>query len=308
MIDRLHGAKFFSKIDLTTGYYQIAIDEQDRYKTAFRTRYGHYEFNVMPFGLCNAPATFQTLMNDIFRDLLDDYVVVYIDDILIFSKTKEDHEQHVREVLERLAKHQLYARMSKCVFFMDEVEYLGFILSEGKVRPNPKLVEAIQRFPQPCTIKALQSFLGLANYYRKFVKNFSKITVPLTSVMGNHSLLRPLDWTPDMQTAFDMVKQKLTTAPCLIIPDPNGDFEVTTDASEDAKAVGAVLTQNNHPVAFESKKLDKHQLNYPVHDKEMYAIMHALKCWRPFLLGKPFKIYTDHRSLVYFKSQPNLNQ
>lgn len=309
LLDRLHGAKIFSKIDLISGYYQIAIDERDRHKTAFRTRYGHYQFNVMPFGLTNAPATFQTLMNDIFRDMLDECVIIYLDDILIFSKTKEQHENHLRKVLQRLEEHKLFGRLQKSVFFTTEIEYLGFIISPHGIQPNSELVRAIQLFPRPHSLKSLQSFLGLANYYRKFIENYSKIVVPLTNVMGNTSSIRPLKWTTEMQQAFNEVKLCLTSSPCLIIPDPDGEFEVTTDASDgEAKAIGAVLTQNGHPVAFESKKLDKHQLNYSVHDKEMCAIMHALERWRPFLLGKHFKIYTDHRSLTYFKTQTNLNQ
>jgi hypothetical protein len=308
LLDRLFGARIFTKIDLTSGYWQIAISSADRHKTAFRTRYGHYEFQVMPFGLTNAPATFQTLMNDIFRDLLDKCVIVYIDDILIYSKTPEEHEANVREVLNRLREHKLYAKASKCSFNVTEVEYLGHIINHEGVKPNPRLVKAITSFPRPRTVKELQSFLGLANYYRKFVKDFSKLAIPLTDALQQASRTRPLEWTTAMSSAFQLVKIALTTSPCLILPDPEGDFEVTTDASEDEASVGAVLTQNNHPVAFESKKLDKHQRNYPVHDKEMFAIMHAIRKWRPFLLGKPFRIYTDHRSLVHFKTQPRLNQ
>ena len=310
LFDRLHGAKVFTKLDLTSGYYQIAIDPKDRYKTAFRTRYGHYEFNVMPFGLTNAPATFQTLMNDIFRDLLDVCVIVYLDDILVYSKNEEDHEQHLRQVLQRLKENQLYARLSKCTFFANSIEYLGHIVDGDGLRPNPELVQALVDFPRPRTLKELQSFLGLANYYRKFIENFSHIALPLTDATRNNtqSNLRPIEWTESMQAAFDELKKALTTAPCLALPDPDGEFEVTTDASEDAKTVGAVLTQNGHPVAYESAKLNSHQLNYSVHDKEMCAIMHALERWRPFLLGRHFKVYTDHRSLVHFKTQSNLNQ
>ena len=310
LFDRLHGAKVFSKLDLTSGYYQIAIDPKDRHKTAFRTRYGHYKFNVMPFGLTNAPATFQTLMNDIFRDLLDVCVIVYLDDILVYSKNKEDHEQHLRQVLQRLKDNQLYAKLTKCSFFASSIEYLGHIADGEGLRPNPRLVQALMDFPCPKTLKELQSFLGLANYYRKFISNFSQIALPLTDATRNstQSNLRPIEWTKSMQAAFDELKKALTSAPCLALPDPDGEFEVTTDASEDAKAVGAVLMQNGHPVAYESKKLNPHQLNYSVHDKEMCAIMHALERWRPFLLGRHFKVYTDHRSLVHFKTQSNLNQ
>ena len=307
LLDRLHDAKIFTKLDLTSGYYQIAITPSDRYKTAFRTRYGHYEFNVMPFGLTNAPATFQTLMNEIFRDLLDVCVIVYLDDILVYSKDPKDHEQHLRQVLDRLKEHQLLVKKSKCTFFTDTIEYLGHVISTDGIRPNPKLVQSIQSFPQPTTLKEMQSFLSLANYYRKFIKEFSGITVPLTNALQKASQTRPIIWDSAMLEAFQRLKDALTTASCLKLPDPDGEFEVIIDASEDAKAVGVVLTQDSYPVAFESKKLNLYQLNYAVHDKEMCAIMHALDRWRLFLLGKYFKCYTDYRSLVYFKIQSNLN-
>jgi hypothetical protein len=308
LLDQLYGAKVFSKIDLTSGYWQIAIAAADRYKTAFRTRYGHYEFNVMPFGLTNAPATFQSLMNDIFRDMLDVCVVVYLDDILIYSKTSEDHEKHLRQVLQRLRDHELYARPSKCVFFTDTIKYLGHVIGPDGIKPDPDLVQAIVDYPQPHTLKQLQSFLGLSNFYRKYVENYSKIALPLTDALQHASNSRPIAFTIDMIQAFDALKKALTSDPCLQLPDPDGEYEVTTDASEEEATVGAVLTQNGHPIAYESKKLNPHQRNYPVHDKEMCAIMHALDRWRPFLLGRHFTVYTDHRSLIYFKTQPHLNQ
>jgi len=308
LLDRLHGARKFSKIDLTSGYWQIAIAPEDRHKTAFRTRYGHYQFNVMPFGLTNAPATFQSLMNDIFRDILDICVVIYLDDILVYSKTEEEHEKHLRIVLQRLTEHQLYANPAKCSFFMDTVEYLGFIVGPDGIKPNPELVKILQNFPQPTTLRRLQSFLGLANYYRIFIENFSRIAYPLTEALQNASTTRPIIWNDRMVIAFNELKNALTSAPCLQLPDPHDDFEVTTDASEDEATTGAVLTQNGHPIAYDSQKLNQHQRNYPIHDKEMCAIMRALDKWRPFLLGKHFKVYTDHRSLIHLKSQPNLNQ
>src|SRR4030095_1065017 len=179
LFDRLHGAKVFSKLDLTSGYYQIAVELKDRYKTAFRTQYGHYEFNVMPFGLTNAPTTFQTLINDIFRDLLDICVIVYLADILIYFKNKDEHEHHLRQVLQRLKDHQLYAKLSKCTFFANSIEYLGHIVDGEGLRPNPQLIQALMDFPRPTNLKELQSFLGLATYYRKFIANFSRIALPL---------------------------------------------------------------------------------------------------------------------------------
>ena len=175
----------FSKLNLTSGYYQIAVDPKDRHKTAFRTRYGHYEFNVMPFGLTNAPATFQTLMNDMFRDLLDVCVIVYLDDILVYSKNKEEHEQHLRQVLQRLKDNQLYAKLSKCTFFASSIEYLGHIADGDGLRPNPRLIQALTDFLRPKTLKELRSFLGLANYYRKFsrcleINELIMFTIPIS--------------------------------------------------------------------------------------------------------------------------------
>src|SRR5437667_7990036 len=239
--------------------------------------------------------------------MLDICVIVYLDDILVYSKNDEDHEKHVRQVLQRLRENKLYARPSKCTFFTDTVEYLGHIIGPDGIKPNPALVKAIIEFPQPHTLKELQSFLGLANYYRKFIKNYSKVSLPLTGALQNASNSRPVIFTDKMSQDFNELKKALTNSPCLQLPDPDDDYEVT-DASEEEATVGAVLTQYEHPIAFESKKLNLHQRNYPVHDKEMCAIMHALDRWRPFLLGRHFKVYTDHRSLVYLKTQLNLNQ
>ena len=279
LFDRLHEAKVFSKLDLISDYYQIAIKSKDHYKTTFKMRYDHYEFNIMPFGLTNALAIFQTLINDIFRDLLDVCVIVYLDDILVYSKNKEEHEQYLRQILQCLKDNQFYTRFSKCTFFTNSIEYLGYIIDEDDLRPNPQLVQALMDFPQPRTLKELQSFLELANYYKKFIANFSNIALPLTNITRSNTQgnLRPIEWTQSMQSAFDALKKALTSASCLALSNPDGKFEVIIDASEDAKAVGAILMQDGHPVVYESTKLNMHQLNYSIHDKEMCAIMHALK-------------------------------
>lgn len=197
LLDQLYGAKRFTKIDLTSGYWQIAIAAGDRHKTAFRTRYGNYEFNV-PFGLINAPATFQSLMNDIFRDMLNICVVVYLDDILIYSKNDEDHEMYVRQVLQRLREHQLYSRPSKCTVFAHTDEYLRHIIGPDGIKPNPVLFKAIVELPQPDKLRELQSFLGLANCYRKFIKNHCKIALPLTDALQHASNSRPIMFTDTM--------------------------------------------------------------------------------------------------------------
>jgi hypothetical protein len=197
-------------------------------------------------------------MNEIFRDMLDICVIVYLDDILIYSKDPKEHERYLRQVLERLRQYQLFVKKSKCDFFTDTIEYLGYIVVSDGIQPNPKLVQALQDFPWPTTLKEMQSFLDLTNYYRKFIKEFSGIAVPLTNALQKASQTRPIIWDSTMLEAFQQLKDALTSSPCLKLPDPNGEFEVITDASEDAKAVGVVLTQNDHPVAFESKKLNVH--------------------------------------------------
>ncbi len=304
LLDRLHDATVFSKLDLTSGYHQIRIHPEDTAKTAFRTRYGHYEFKVLPFGLTNAPATFQRLMNDIFRDVLDKFVVVYLDDVLIYSKDRTEHEKHLRFVLKRLRDNHLIAKPSKCEFFRDSVEYLGHIVGHGTLKPMPSLVQAVREFPKPSTTKQLQSFLGLANYYRRFIKDFSSIAAPLTHLTSKKAP-NPMVWDDDTRKAFDKVKEALTTSSCLWIPDPTKNFVVETDASD--VGIGAVLMQEGHPVAYESRKWNPAERNYPVHDKEMAAVVHACKKWRPFLYCQKFTLYTDHRSLTHFFTQPSLN-
>ena len=238
-MDRLARACYFSKIDLYSGYHQIRIKDKDIHKTAFRTRYGHYEFLVMPFGLTNTPATFMTLMNDIFREFLDSFVIVYLDDILVYSKTKEKHLKHIHLVLGKLRKHHLYGKLSKCEFLKNEVEYLGHHISALGISVDQHKVEAIKSWPTPTNVSELRSFLGLANYYRKFVKGFSAIASPLTSLLHKD---KPYLWEKEQQSAFNALKQSLTSAPVLTLPDPTKPFTLTTDASD--FAIGAVLSQN----------------------------------------------------------------
>jgi deoxyuridine 5'-triphosphate nucleotidohydrolase len=307
IIDSTHGAKFFTKIDLRSGYHQIRIAEADIHKTAFSTRYGLYEFTVMPFGLTNAPATFMTLMQDVFRPLLDVCVIVYIDDILIYSKSWEEHKQHIQQVLGILREHKLYAKESKCEFAAKEVEYLGHLLGEHGIRPDPKKVQAVQEWPRPTSPHDIMSFLGLANFYRKYIAHFAQTAAPLTDLLVHD---RSFQWTDKEQKAFEQLKQDLTSAPVLLVPNPNLPFIVNTDAS--GVAIGAVLSQDTEkgrqPVAYESRKLNAAEQNYAVHEKETLAIIHALKTWRVYLLGRKFTVITDHQSLQYLQSQPHLSQ
>jgi hypothetical protein len=227
LLDQLSGAKYFSKLDLQSGYHQIRVRPPDVAKTAFRTKYGHYEWLVMPFGLTNAPATFQTLMNSVLRPFLDKFVVVYLDDILVYSKTEEDHRQHLALVLHTLRDNKLYAKLNKCEFGKTILAFLGHVIGADGIRMDPDKVQAIVDWPAPTTVTQLQSFLGLANYYRRFVKGYSKIAAPLTALCSPKTVGWP--WTPDHQAAFDALKTALSTAPVIHAPDLGAPYTVTTD-------------------------------------------------------------------------------
>ena len=308
MLDQLHGATVFSKIDLQSGYHQVRIKTEDISKTAFRCRYGHYEWTVMPFGLTNAPATFQTLMNSVLAGYLDKFATVYLDDVLVYSKNPQEHLVHLELVLQRLREHQLYAKLSKCAFALIDMPFLGHIISAGGIRMDPAKVDAIMQWPAPRTVVQLQSFLGLANYYRRFVKDYSKIATPLTAMATPATKDWP--WGEAQDAAFAAIKAAIATAPVIHMPNLQQPFVVTTDASN--FAVGAVLSQGSgadeRVIAFESKKMTPAETRYPVHDKEMLAVVYALKKWRHYLLGTHTSVVTDHKSLEYFATQPHLNQ
>ena len=306
LFDRLQGAKLFSKIDLRSGYHQIRIADEDVPKTAFRTRYGHYEFLVLPFGLTNAPATFMHLMQQTFRQHLDKFVLVFLDDILIYSKTREEHEQHVRKVLDILRSNKLYAKESKCEFFRSEVEFLGHHIGRDGVKMMEDKVQAVREWPVPTKVQHVRQFLGTAGYYRRFIRNFSELAAPLSDLTKND---QPWQWGIQQQQAFDRIKEAMASGPVLVLPDPEKPFVVHTDAS--GFAVGAVLQQDQgqglQPIAFLSKKMLPAETRYPVHEQELLAIIHALRTWRHYLDGRKFIVRTDHKSLKYLKTQPQLS-
>ncbi|KAK8521849.1 hypothetical protein V6N12_066431 [Hibiscus sabdariffa] len=302
LFDQLRGATVFSKIDMRSGYYQLKVREQDVLKTAFRTRYGHYEFLVMPFGLTNAPAAFMDLMNMVFHEYLDQFVVVFIDDILVYSRTEEDHDRHLRLVLQTLLENQLYAKLSKCEFWIREVVFLGHVVSSEGIRVDPKKVEAIVNWKQPISVTEIRSFLGLAGYYRRLVSGFSKVAAPLTKLLQKGV---KYEWSDARQQAFEKLKEALINAPVLTQPVSGKEFVVYSDASY--VGLGCVLMQEGRVVAYASRQLKVHEKNYPTHDIELAAVVFALKIWRHYLYGEKCIVYTDHKSLKYLMTQKELN-
>jgi Reverse transcriptase (RNA-dependent DNA polymerase)/RNase H-like domain found in reverse transcriptase/Integrase zinc binding domain/Integrase core domain/Retroviral aspartyl protease len=304
---RLHGSTVFSKLDLRSGYHQVKVKAADTPKTAFITRYGLYEFIVMPFGLKNAPSTFMRLMNEVLADFLDEFVVVYLDDILIFSRNEAEHESHLRKVLERLRKHGLYAKLSKCEFFKQEVEFLGHMVSGAGLRMTDDKVEAILDWPAPKTVTHVRSFLGLANFYRAFVRKFGHLAAPLTELTKKDN---PFSWLKPQQDAFAALKKALVTAPVLALHDPTLDNHIYTDASD--YAYGAIFMQKQNgtmcpvgfvsdklrPIGFLSHRLSDAEKNYDTFGKEFGAMRYAAQKWHYLLRNNTKNIfYTDHANL-----------
>ncbi|GBG72311.1 hypothetical protein CBR_g11240 [Chara braunii] len=305
LLDRVQGAKYFSKIDLKSGYHQIEVHPDDQYKTAFRTRYGHYEFIVMPFGLTNAPATFQRCMNDLLRPWLERFVVVYLDDILVFSKTLEEHQGHLRQVLEKLREANLKINAKKCDWAKTQVLYLGHVLDGDGVKPEDSKIAAIRDWPTPRTLTEQRSFLGLANYYRKFVRNFSTIAAPLRRLLRKETIWR---WNKDCTSAMKKLKQALIEYPVLQVVDSSLPFVVTTDASQ--YDIGVVLQQDDgngyRPVEFMSARMPSEKVATSTYERELYALRQALEHWKHYLLGRHFKVYSDHETLRWLKTQAKM--
>src|SRR4051812_4096553 len=302
LFDQLEGACVFSKIDLRSGYFQLKIREHDIPKTAFGTRYGSYEYTVMPFGLTNAPSYFMNMMNKVFMEFLDKFVVVFIDDILIYSKNVEDHEKNLRLIMEKLREHQLYAKFDKCEFWLSEVGFLRHIVSKEGIAVDPSKVTAVTEWEPPKNVGEVRSFLGLAGYYRRFIENFSKIAKHMTELLKKE---KKYDWSEGCEVSFQELKKRLVSAPVLCLPDIEKEFQVYCDVSR--QGLGSVLMQGGRLTAYASRKLKKHEANYPTHDLELASVVHALKTLRHYLMGKRCEIFTDHKSLKYIFTQKELN-
>ena len=272
ILDELHGSCVFTKIDLRSGYHHIRMKEGDEWKTGFKTKHDLYEWLLMPFGLTNAPSTFMRLMNHVLRAFLGKFVVVYFDDILIYSRSLEEHVTHLRLVLSVLKEEKLFANLVKCSFCTEKVVFLGFVVSTKGVEMDEEKVKAIQEWPTPTTISQVRSFHGLASFYRRFVRDFSNIAAPLTKVIKKNESFK---WGEEQERAFNTLKEKLSSAPLLILPDFSKTFEIECDAS--GVGIGAVLMQEMRPIAYFSEKLSGATLNYPTYDKEMYALVRALE-------------------------------
>ncbi|GJZ08082.1 reverse transcriptase domain-containing protein, partial [Tanacetum coccineum] len=302
LFDQLQGSNIYSKIDLRSGYHQLRVREEDIPKTAFRTRYGHYEFQVMPFGLTNAPAVFMDLMNRVCKPYLDKFVIVFIDDILIYSRNEKEHEEHLKTILELLKKEELYAKFSKCEFWIHTVKFLGHVIDSSGIHVDPAKIEAVKNWASSTTPSKIRQFLGVAGYYRRFIEGFYKIAKPMTELTQKN---QKFDWGEEQEEAFQLLKQKLCVAPILALPEGSDDFVVYCDAS--IKGLGAVLMQRMKVIAYASRQLKIHKKNYTTHDLELGAVVFALKIWRHYLYGTKCVVFIDHKSLQHILNQKELN-
>ena len=249
----------------------------------------------MPFGLTNSPATFMDLMNRVFHEYLDRFVIVFIDDILIYSKSQEEHEEHLRIFLQILRERKLYAKLIKCEFWLNQVVFLGHVISKAGITVDPNKIEAVVNWDRPTNVSEVRSFLGRACYYRRFVEGFSCIVAPLTQLNQRNV---KFEWKEECEKSFQELKRRLVTAPVLTIPSGTGGFVIYSDASH--KGLDCVLMQNGKVVAYASRQLKNYEKNYPTHDLELSAVVFALKIWRHYLYGERCEIFTDHKSLKYF--------
>lgn len=307
LFDTVRGAKYFSKLDLMSGYHQVRIKEEDVPKTAINTPFGHYQFRVMGFGLTNAPATFTDLMNRILGPLIRVCVVVFLDDILIYSQSFDEHLRHLDEVLSALAKEKLYCKLSKCEFAFSVLKFLGHVISGTTIKPDPDKLKAVKEWPEPTSVTEVRRFLGFANFFRRFIERYSVMARPLEELTGRYAKFH---WDLPQQSSFADLRTALLSAPVLRLADVNKPFRVVTDASD--QAIGGVLLQQDegddwHPVAYASRRLRPEERNYHAMDRETLAVIHALRTWKLYLF-KPFELITDNRGVTFLKSKSGLSK
>ena len=304
MLDALGHSAFFSTLDLASGFWQVEVSAKDREKTAFTTPFGTYEFLVMPFGLINAPATFQRVMDRVFQEVTWKFVLVYIDDIIIYSKTYEEHLEHLKNVFTLLGNAGLKINLEKCDFFKTRLTFLGHIITIDGIAPDPSKIEKVQHYPIPQNKTNVRAFVGLASYYRRFVKSFATIAKPLHNLTRRNEIF---EWKPEHQLAFDSLKERLTSAPIMTYPDFSKRFILATDASD--WGIGAVLSQKDkenleHPIAYASRLLSPPEQNYTVLEKECLAAIWAVRHFKHYLHGPKFDLYTDNSALAWLKNRP----
>jgi hypothetical protein len=302
MLNALNRSKWFSTLDLASGYWQVVMNPRDREKTAFVTRYSTYEFNVMPFGLCNAPATFQRLMDHVYKKIAWKFVVVYLDDTIVYSKIFDEHLTHLAEIFTRIRQARLHLNLEKCTFWMQSLPFLGHIVSSIGIASDPVKIEAVQRIAPPKNTTQLRSFLGLVGYYRQFIQNFSAIAQPLNQLLCKDE---PYIWDEAQQEAFEKLRERLTTAPILMYPNFDKLFILATDASY--QGFGATLSQldqdrREHPIAYASKSLTKGEVNYSATELECAAIVWAIEYFHKYLGAAKFLLVTDHLALKWLRT------
>jgi hypothetical protein len=298
MLDELCGSTIFTKIDLRSGYPQIRMKLGDEWKTTFKTKFGLYEWLVMPFGLTNAPITFMCLMNEVLRSFIGKFMVVYFHDILIYSKSLDEHIEHLHAIFGALRKARLFANLEKCTLCTDRVAFLGYVVTPQGIEVDETKIEAIKSLPIPATLTQLWSFLGLAGFYRRFMRDFNTTAAPLNDLMKKGVLFY---WGAAQEHSFNTLIDNLTHAPLLQVPDFGKTFELESDAS--GIEIGGVLLQEGKPIAYFSEKLSGPLLNYSTYDKKLYALVHVLETWQHYLWMKEFVIQSDHESLKHIRGQ-----
>ena len=303
-LDAMSSAKWYSTMDLRCSYHQVSVDPKDRDKTAFICPRGMYRYKTMPFGLCNSGATFQRLMDVVMSGLHLEVCLVYLDDIILFSTTVDEHLERLVRVLDRLRTAGLKLKPEKCSLFQKSVSFLGHVVSENGISTDSAKTQAVAAWPTPTTLKEVRSFLGLAGYYRRFVKNFAQIAAPLNALMRKGESFK---WTPEAQASFDTLKAMLTSPPILAMPNDSGDLILDADTSD--HSLGAVLSQvqngTERVIAYASRSLDRREVNYCITRKELLAVVYAVKYFRQYLLGRSFKIRTDYATLTWLRRTPD---